>query len=66
MRARRFFGWGGIAGFGFGQTTAWLLVRTECPHASGLVALSSFGPGMLAFILVMALITLVRSDASKP
>lgn len=64
MRSRRLLGCG-MAGFGFGQATAWLLLRNECPHAPGLVALSSFGPGMLAFGLLMVLLSVRRSDADK-
>jgi hypothetical protein len=53
MNARRLIGSGVIAGFGFGQLTAWTMLRGECPGAPGLIALSSFGVGMSAFGLLM-------------
>jgi hypothetical protein len=44
--ARSWLGLGLFIGIGFGQTTAWLFLRGVCPSAPGMIALSTFGPGM--------------------
>jgi len=36
-------------GVGGGETFSWLLLRGECPNAPGMIALSTFGPGMMTF-----------------
>ena len=65
MRAARLVGFGAISGFGFGQMTALSSLRSECPHAPGLVALSTFGPGMLVLGLGMIIFSLWRAHTSK-
>jgi hypothetical protein len=53
MKFNRLVGWGVFAGFGLGQLSAWQILHPECPHAPGLIALSTFGVGMSAFGILM-------------
>ena len=46
MNERRLIGSGLFTGIGLGQTIAWLFLRGGCPNASGMIALSTFGPLM--------------------
>ena len=48
VNTQRLIGVGLWTGFGIGQLTAWLMLRGECPDASAMIALSTFGPGMSA------------------
>jgi len=43
---RRLIGIGLFAGIGLGETFAWLMLRGGCRDASGMIAVSTFGPGM--------------------
>ncbi len=49
MKPRRLIGLGLFTGFGLGQISAWLMLRGECPDASTMIALSTFGSGMSLF-----------------
>ena len=40
---------GALFGVGIGLSSAWLLLRTECPTAPGMTAIAIFGIGMSAF-----------------
>lgn len=53
MNPRRLIGLGLFTGFGIGQLTAWLMLRSECQNAPGMIALSTFGVGMTTFGLLM-------------
>jgi hypothetical protein len=49
VKPRRLIGVGLFTGFGIGQMSAWLMLRGECANAPGMIALSTFGPGMSLF-----------------
>jgi hypothetical protein len=60
MNVRGLVGVGLFIGFGLGQTVAWLFLRGTCPNAPGMIALSTFGPGMSALGLLWLIILLRR------
>jgi hypothetical protein len=64
MKPRRLIGLGLFTGFGIGQMSAWLMLRTECHNASAMDALSTFGAGMTAFGLLWIGYTLVARNHS--
>jgi hypothetical protein len=49
VKPRRLIGLGLFTRFGLGQMSAWLMLRGECPNASTMSALSTFGPVMSLF-----------------
>jgi len=64
MKPTGLIGSGLFMGIGLGQDSSWLLLRTECHNAPGLIALSTFGPGMIIFgMLWMAYLFLRRRPA---
>jgi hypothetical protein len=62
MKINRFFGLGLFTGVGLGQTIACLLLRGECRNAPGMIAVSTFGWGMLG---LGALMTFVSSQKKR-
>jgi hypothetical protein len=64
VNPQRLIGLGLWTGMGIGQMTAWLMLRGECPNASAMIALSTFGPGMsVAGALWIAYLFLKKSRA---
>jgi len=60
MKIDRFFGLGLFTGVGAGQTIAWLILRGECRNVPGMVAVSTFGLGMLGFGVLMTFVSSQR------
>jgi hypothetical protein len=62
---RRLIGVGWFTGFGIGQTSAWLFLRGHCLNAPGMIALSTFGPGMTVVGVVWMVYLFRRRNSAR-